>query len=103
VSNLQLPSFRLANPNVGDETTQDTGSTRVRIDVKRELERRDDDIAMATYAKIVEIGSVPPTEPHGVLKPCLSIDVWRAPQYVVRRQQRFQPLAVARVQRLDEI
>ena len=95
-------TVRSRNPDVRDKTPQDAGPAGARIDIERELERRDDHIIVATCAKTIQIRSLAPTELDGVLQPRLAIDIWCAPQHVIRCQQRLKPLAVPRVQRFGK-
>ena len=99
---LQLPLVPLADPDIGDEAAQHGGTTRGRIDVKRELEGRYYDSVVLARTKDVDVRLITPAQGESILQPRCPVDVGCAAQDIVGRQQLFELKPISSVYRLGE-
>jgi len=92
---LQTPTVRLLDPQIGDFTSEHCRIAGGWVFVKRHLECGDNHLVLTTDTKLRQIKPIAPTERQNVANPRVPIDVRNAAQHVVGGEQLLESRPVA--------
>ena len=94
MSHVKAPSIGVLDPDIGDLAAQNGRTACRRIPIKGHLEGGDNDPIVPLRAKPIHVRPIAPAQGQRIAYPRRSIHVRRAPQHVIRCEQRFEACGV---------